>query len=979
MKNSSTKLLLAVFAIFAFASTAFAQLPTARLSGRVSDADQAGIPGVTVSVSAPELQGVRTVVTDANGEYLVASVPPGDYTFTFSLDGFETQTRTLKLSSAQVQRLDVDMSLAGVTETIQVTGEAITSISQDQQRSTTVAQSTLEALPLARTQINAVALTAGVQTSGIVGTAPSISGAQTWENSYQVNGVDVTDNVRKTANTLFIEDAIEETTTSTSGISAEYGRFSGGVVNTITKSGGNEFSGSLRDNLTNQDWNSTNRFSAEPLDKIQSVYEGTFGGRIIRDRLWFFLAGRSLKNDAVATTQLLNLPYTNSNDQKRYEGKLTFSPSANHRITGSYIKIEQDQVTGHGGLTQYLVDLSGLHTRSLPQDLTAVNYSGVLTPSFLLEAQYSARTFSFAPAGGSDASLDATPIFDLGNGIIYNAPVFCETCPNAGDDRDNKEYLAKVNYFLSTAGAGSHDIVAGADLFDDIRTSNNFQSANSFFFLNFDSQFVNDVVYPVIEPGNYVAYYPILSTSKGTHFKTNSLFVNDRWRLNDKLSFGLGVRYDKNDGKDAEGKKVAQDSAFSPRVGVTFTPDAAGAWVFNASFGRYVAAIANGVADSSSAAGSPASFYWIYDGPSFNTPGQALTPTRTALAQAFAWFNSIGGINAFPDGGSSIPGGSLVVGDGLTSTSADEFTVGGLYNMGSRGSIRADYVHREYGNFYVTRRDGTCPPGSPAGCVDGIVEDASGNPVDLGVQQNNDSLLERKYDAIQTSFNFRLADSLSLGGNYTYSKAQGNTNGETGGSGPVTDAILSYPEYKDFDRFQPNGYLTVDQRNRARVWLIWDAFKSERQHLAISMLQSYFSGNPYQAVGSITIRPYVVNPGYVAPPTSVNYYFSDRGEYRTDNITSTDLGLNYSFYIGKIELFAQADITNVLNEDGVVNVNSTILTSRNAGSGLVAFNPFTETPVEGVNWRKGPNFGKALSVNDLQAPRTYNLSLGIRF
>ena len=68
----------------------------------------------------------------------------------------------------------------------------------------------------------------------------------------------------------------------------------------------------------------------------------------------------------------------------------------------------------------------------------------------------------------------------------------------------------------------------------------------------------------------------------------------------------------------------------------------------------------------------------------------------------------------------------------------------------------------------------------------------------------------------------------------------------------------------------------------------------------------------------------------------------------------------------------------MFNEDGAIVVNQAILTSRNDSS-LQAFNPFTQTPVEGVHWRKGPNFGQATSVNDLQAPRTYVASVGVRF
>jgi hypothetical protein len=966
---------LALLAGVAFAGLAMAQgIPTGRLAGRVSDSEGNGVPGVTVEIASPALQGVRSTVTDLNGDYVVPSLPPGEYSVTFTMEGFDTQSRNSRLASSQAVQLDVNMSLAAVSETIEVTGEAVTVISKDSSNATTISQDILDELPGGRTQLAAVILSPGAIATGPNG-AVTISGAQSWENTYSINGVNVNDNIRGTPNALFIEDAIEETTTSTSGISAEYGRFAGGIINTVTKSGGNDFHGSLRDNLTNQSWNSENYLSPEPEDKVRSIYEGTIGGRIIRDKLWFFLAGRSLETDAVATTQILNVPYNATNEQDRYEGKLTFSPTSNHRITGSYIDISQTQLTGHGGLTNYLVDLTGLHTRELPNTLLAGNYSGVLTPNFFIEAQYSERSFKFEPAGGTDPSLDGgTPIFDFTNVVIYNEAIFCGICPDGGDVRENRNYLLKANYFLSTEGSGSHDLVAGYDSFDDIRTSNNYQSPTNFIFGADDSIFVNDVAHPVIFSqadggGSYLGYYPILSTSLGTSFKTNSLFVNDRWRLSDNLSFNLGVRYDKNDGEDAAGTTVTKDDAFSPRLGVNWNPDGEGRWLVNGAYGRYVAAISGAVANSGSSAGSPATIQWAYTGPSFNLPGQAFTSSEDALAQVFAWFDSVGGVdNTDLLQFVNIPGGGLIVGKDVGSTYADEITVGAVRSFGSKGSARADLVYREYGNFYSTKRD----------TETGRVLNANGNPVDLGVIGNDNDGLERTYMGLQTSFDYRATDRITIGGAYTLSKAEGNFEGENAGSGPVTSALESYPEYKEARWNAPSGDLLIDQTHKFALFAVWEAFKTDRQRLAISARQLYNSGFAYSAIGNVGTRAYVTNPGYVSPPTQVPYFFSDRGDFRTDDISSTSLGFNYSVFFGNFEIFGQLDVTNVFNEDGAVNVNQSVFTARNDPN-MQVFDPYTETPVEGVHWRKGANFGKPLAVADLQLPRTYALSLGVRF
>ena len=111
-------------------------------------------------------------------------------------------------------------------------------------------------------------------------------------------------------------------------------------------------------------------------------------------------------------------------------------------------------------------------------------------------------------------------------------------------------------------------------------------------------------------------------------------------------------------------------------------------------------------------------------------------------------------------------------------------------------------------------------------------------------------------------------------------------------------------------------------------------------------------------------------------------YAFEPGAYRTDDITRTDLALNYSFFInilgGQLEIFLQPEVVNLFNEDAVVSPNTTVLTVQNDSS-LEPFNPFTETPVEGVNWRKGSSWGQPQSEGDFQQSRTVRFSVGVRF
>src|SRR5262249_22279202 len=158
----------------------------------------------------------------------------------------------------------------------------------------------------------------GVNQNGPNG-AVTISGAQSFENLFTVNGAVVTDNIRVTPYSLFIEDAIQETTTSSSGASAEYGRFTGGVGNTITRSGGNRFDGSFRTTLDNDGWSAISPAKETRNDKLNPRYEATLGGPIWRDRAWFFGAGRFSDAKNSGQTAFTLISYQTEDNEKRYE------------------------------------------------------------------------------------------------------------------------------------------------------------------------------------------------------------------------------------------------------------------------------------------------------------------------------------------------------------------------------------------------------------------------------------------------------------------------------------------------------------------------------------------------------------------------------------------------------------------------------------------------------------------------------------
>ena len=123
---------------------------------------------------------------------------------------------------------------------------------------------------------------------------------------------------------------------------------------------------------------------------------------------------------------------------------------------------------------------------------------------------------------------------------------------------------------------------------------------------------------------------------------------------------------------------------------------------------------------------------------------------------------------------------------------------------------------------------------------------------------------------------------------------------------------------------------------------------------------------------------------YVSVPTGVNYFVSDRGEFRWNDVHSTDLALNYALPIRQFGLFVQGEVLNVFNNAAQVGGNLSVFTARDDAS-LETFDPFTETPVQGAHYVLGSNFGKATTPTTqatqghYQLPRVYRFSIGLRF
>ena len=1022
-----------VAAVLLSAGLASAQT-TGTISGRIVDGQGLGIPGVTINVESPNLQGIESVVSSSNGDYIVPLLPPGQYTVTFQLSGFERQQKTVSVAPTQTVPLNMTLGPATLAETVNVVGRSADVLTQTAQVATDFKQTLIAMLPTNRDINSTLLMAPAVHPSGPSG-AYSIAGAMSFESLYLVNGVTANENIRGQPFNLYIEDAIQETVIATDGISAEYGRFSGGVVNIITKSGTNLFSWSARDTLADDNWRSlvTGNGNFAPLaagqttarcnmvtgiggqqipdphcfsgdTKVAAVvplYEGVLGGPIIKDHLTFFGAGRLQDQQTASNTAApLNIPYVAENDRKRFELKLTGSLNSNHRLEGSYQKEALTQVNNTFS-TATSLDLASLYTRETPLDSYQANYNGILSNKLFVEGRFSVRHFSFIGSGAPTTDLiNGTLLTDQADGgLRYWSPTFCGICDPERRDNDNES--VKVTYFNSTRRAGSHSVVFGFDTFNDKRFANNHQSGSDYRVLGAAAIFPGDGnVYPQWNPATattILQYNPIAMGSLGTNFRTNGFFVNDNLRWNNHLTFNLGLRYDRNHGVDSAGNLVADDSALSPRIGIVWDPKGDGVWSVSASVGKYVAAIANTIADSSSAAGNPATIQWTYAGPAINPNPTAatLTTSADALRTMFAWCapDSRGFCTSASPSASAVPGVSIKIPNGLSSPNVLAYAAGISRQVGSRAVVRADYSYRDYRDFYSQRIDTST----------GTVVDQFGNKSDLAVVENTNNLT-RRYSGMTVSATYRVRTGTDIGGNYTLSRLWGNWDGENVGSGPIFTTVFQYPEYRNASWYAPQGDLSADQRHRSTMWVNYAVPKVSG--LTLSVLGDLASGLPYGASGSfsasavVNAAPYVTNPGYITPQGGPNeiYYYTARDAFRTDWSRRADFAASYSRPFGvrsrKVEGFIQAQVLNIFNNQDLCGCGDTVflnggsVQTNRLGSGLLTpvnsatlqkFNPLTTTPVLGVNWNYNSNFGTPLNRFAFTSPRMFRMTFGVRF
>jgi hypothetical protein len=973
-------------------STAFGQgVQTATLEGTVTDQSGTPLPGVTITVSSPAMMGERTAVTTGTGDYNLRGLPPGEYRIRFSLEGMKANEVKKTLALGVPTRVDAQMRVAAVAEAITVTAAA-PSVLETSTVGTNIKKEQVEELPLLRTPTDIASLSPGVTgdrggraTTPVAGQI-SINGGMAYDNNFMINGVNFQDNIFGNTNNLFVEDAIQETQVLASGISAEYGHFTGGVLNVITKSGGNTFQGTFRDNMNKGSWLAltpyekgfrgvgvANAAIARHTAKLSHIYEATLGGPILRDRIWFFAAGRKEKSSTPNSLTLTAIPYNVQQGNKRPELKLTVNIGSGHTLQGDWI---DNPVTRNLEVQVTPLTMSAVGTNSVRENRGySAFYSGVLATNLFAEARYSAKHFGFRGLGGKSTNIvdspfrSSTRVSGVTSAGTFNAPYFDATDP---EDRNNRQAFAAMSYFMSRPTWGSHDLKGGIERFTDERTGGNSQTATGYvFFGGYKNNagvpvLVNGELVPLFNPctvpcnnaggatqatrlGNYIA-------TRGAKLDTttDSLFINDRWNLNSFLSFNLGARYEKTKASATGGIIGVDTSNFVPRLGASYDPMANGKFKIDVTYAQYVGRYNPAIIGANTPVGSPSLLYGYYIGP--RGEGRDFAPGFNPANYKY-YFARVPTANVFFD-------------KGLHAPISNEWTVSGGVALPKSGWVKATLANRNYTQFledFILIQYGNTPINLNG--VSGVIADNK--------HWNNSNIPERKYQALELQSHYDLTRNWGIEGNWTHQlKNHGNYEGESGQSIGAT-GIGDYPEMQS-PREIPYGRLAQFEADRVRLWTTYNLSLGRFGSLGTGLLYRYDSPLTFSYSASVARSTISTskNPGYKGAGSSVGMFWGERGAGEYNATSLFDASLQWSIPIMRLTPWIKFDVRNVFNKDTLIAYNTTIfedatsaLDSMGYRTGFTKENPTT----------KVITFGRPRGTTDYVNPRQYLVYAGLRF
>jgi hypothetical protein len=614
------KVLLLLFIIpsIAFGAT------NGNIKGTVVDEYEVPLPGVLITISSDNLMGQRQAQSDANGRFFIAELPPGSYRLEASRKKFSTVIRpnlTIRVGSNTIVNLVMPLKEAGEEIVVEESRNVIDTESGNQ--GSVLTKEFLERIPAGRSYQQAAQLAAGV--TG--GANPNVGGASSNENTYMMDGVNITDPVTGTFSLNFNFDAIEQLQILTSAYDPEYGQNLGGAINIVTETGGNTLEFNLYGQHLNGQWGpkgdaifASDGFQLAPTD-FDSRYSttqisGKVSGPVIRDKMWF-VASYQYSRTLIARSGI-DLP--RDFDGHYVLGKVTYSPNSSHRFT---VLGQTDPTT---------IDNTDQSTRFIHPEaqgrqaqggwLSSARWEWYISPEQFLETQATVQKTYIEVYGvpcthnkslgyhacaedEMENNIDFTTAARLGQ---FNAFDQGNYTSYTFDDRWRMNLSTKYS-LLNLNFLGSHDVKGGLST-DTLMWDRITGYMGNLYYVDLNAQSYN--------PDTYQNYYWVEYSGPLNYSTTSnqySAFIQDVYKPISNLTFRYGGRYDRAIFRNDVGERIIDVGVFQPRVSIIWDPWSDAKTKLVANYGRFANTGRIGVADYLSRSGMG---YKLFLGEFFN-------------------------------------------------------------------------------------------------------------------------------------------------------------------------------------------------------------------------------------------------------------------------------------------------------------------------------------------------------------------------
>jgi outer membrane receptor protein involved in Fe transport len=588
------KKLLLVAAILCVAGLGMAQTTqTGNIIGTVSSSE-GPLPGVAVTIKSPAMiLPSQTITTSAQGNFRFMGLAPGTYEVTFELQGMTTVVRKgVVVSVAQTATIDITMEQKTLEESVTVIGQSPTVDKQRTTRAANMDRIFLQSIPAQRNLATYFNMAPGV-------TGDTAHGGSTMDNSYNLDGVNMVDPATGVPNVNFGLDIMDELAVQIGGLTAEYGSVRGAVVNVVTKSGGNKFSGTASvyynsENLKADNTQGTPLAGSKSGNKLEYEPVVTLGGPIIKDKLWFFMNGSFDHAEQFVAGYPADKP---AGQEKPYTNfypypyvKLSFQPGANDKFTLSYNY--SDRRTDDRGASKFAYE-SVTQKQITPTHVLNAQWTKFFSSSFFVNLRYGMVLFKMNLDGkGGEAQQ-----YYAWNGI------------SAGNSWRNADHYERNRYQVNADATAFIDNLAGTH---ELKFGGEVQLARTTWLVHGVADPITGGCYNIYLAPGY--YYETLVLKNGGFDRKDwvndyAAFVQDNWALTRNVNLSLGLRFEYNSvvypkQNADEGPIVFQGKTYNrsitetkvmfnwwnlaPRVGLIYDPFSDGKTLFKASFARYI-------------------------------------------------------------------------------------------------------------------------------------------------------------------------------------------------------------------------------------------------------------------------------------------------------------------------------------------------------------------------------------------------------